>query len=208
MSFAKAQIDESAGMIVGRLMTVEEFLALPDDGVDRELIRGELREYPEEPPKRFATLRDWPIARLLSRLDQRLNNWVDLQTDSRGVFVSGEVGFQLLGNRDSLVGIDIAYVSNELIAATPPSQSTFDGPPLLAIEILSPSDTFGRIAEKVEVYLQSGVTTWIVDPEFQTVTIHRPKNEAIMFNRDDELIGDPELPNFRLKLAELFPARK
>ncbi len=28
------------------LMTAEELLALPDDGIDRELIRGELREYP------------------------------------------------------------------------------------------------------------------------------------------------------------------
>ena len=29
---------------VPKLMTVEEFLALPDDGVERWLIRGELRE--------------------------------------------------------------------------------------------------------------------------------------------------------------------
>ena len=28
------------------LMTAEELLALPDDGIDRELIRGELRENP------------------------------------------------------------------------------------------------------------------------------------------------------------------
>jgi hypothetical protein len=27
-----------------KLMTAEEFLALPDDGVDRELIEGELKE--------------------------------------------------------------------------------------------------------------------------------------------------------------------
>jgi hypothetical protein len=27
-----------------RTMTAEEFLALPEDGIDRELIRGELRE--------------------------------------------------------------------------------------------------------------------------------------------------------------------
>jgi hypothetical protein len=35
------------------LMTAEELLALPDDGIDRELIRGELREYPmRKPPRR------------------------------------------------------------------------------------------------------------------------------------------------------------
>ena len=32
--------------VASPLMTVEEFLALPDDGVDRVLIRGELRERP------------------------------------------------------------------------------------------------------------------------------------------------------------------
>jgi hypothetical protein len=34
-------------------MTIEEFLALPeDDGVDRELIRGELREGERNTPRR------------------------------------------------------------------------------------------------------------------------------------------------------------
>ena len=31
---------------ISTLMTAEEFLALPDDGMERDLIRGEIREKP------------------------------------------------------------------------------------------------------------------------------------------------------------------
>jgi Uma2 family endonuclease len=180
-------------------MTAEEFMALPDDGVDRELIRGELREY-------GMTLRNRWHGRVEGRLSQYLNNWLDQQPEPRGELVSGEAGFRLGGTKESRVGIDVAIVSPELLAATPPDQAIFNGPPLLAIEILSASDTLKRIAEKVELYLEWGVTTWVVNPAFRTISVHRPDQAVKTYNQDDELIGDPELPGFRLKLRELFQA--
>ena len=62
--------------------------------------------------------------------------------------VSGEAGFVLRQNPPSGVGIDIAYVSAE-VAARQPDAAYFDGPPVLAVEILSPSDTQESIDEKV-----------------------------------------------------------
>lgn len=187
-------------------MTVEEFMALPDDGVDRELIRGELREYRDEHEEHGMTIRSRWHCEIEINLGYFLVDWLRRQPHPRCRIFGGEAGFRLGGAKKSLVGIDVAVVSPELLAATPPDQAIFNGPPLVAIEILSSSDTLNRIAEKVELYLECGVTTWVVNPAFRTISVHRPDQAVNTYNQDDELVGDPELPGFRLKLRELFPA--
>ena len=58
----------------------------------------------------------------------------------------------------------MAYVSAE-VAAREPDAAYFEGPPVLAVEILSPSDTQEDIDEKVELYLETGVAiVWVVNP--------------------------------------------
>ena len=66
-----------------------------------------------------------------------------------------------------------------------------------------PSDRRGR-GEKVEPYLEVGTVVWVVDPDFRTVTVHRPGHVPETFNETQELSGEPELPGFRVPVAELF----
>jgi hypothetical protein len=44
----------------------------------------------------------------------------------------------------------------------------------------------------------------IADPELRTVTIHRRDSEPVLYSASQELRGDPELPGFRVKVANLF----
>src|SRR5690242_20998136 len=82
------------------LMTAEEFLVLPDnDGIDRELIRGELREKPW-------TFRDRLHARTAPRLARVLGNWLDTQPEPHGE-LGADAGFLLERDPDTVVGIDI-----------------------------------------------------------------------------------------------------
>jgi Uma2 family endonuclease len=119
--------------------------------------------------------------------------------------LSGEAGFVLRRNPDSTVGIDVAYVSAELAVATPERARFVEGVPILAVEILSPSDKQEEILEKVGLYLEVGIAlVWIVEPYFQTVTVHRPNSKPEMFNTDDELVGDPHLKGFRVRVADFF----
>lgn len=180
-------------------MTLEEFEALPDDdGVERMLIRGKLWEMP-------MTKRNRKHSRANSRVAQHLENWLDTRPEPRGEIVCGEAGFTLSHDPDSGVGIDVAYVSAELSAATPETASYFQGPPILAVEILSPSDKQEEIDAKVELYLASGVLmVWIMNPRFRTVTVHRPDAEPVLFNATQELAADPVLPGFRVRVADLF----
>ena len=102
-------------------------------------------------------------------------------------------------------GIDLAYVSAELAAATPEDVWLIDGAPTLAVEILSPSNTQEEVTEKVQEYLAVGVAlVWVVDPVFRTVQVFRPDAEPELFNSRQELSGEPHLPGFRVAVARLF----
>jgi Uma2 family endonuclease len=80
----------------------------------------------------------------------------------------------------------------------------FDGPPILAIEILAPWDPHERMVEKAESFLEAGSVVWIADPDFRTITVHRPGEAPVMFNDRQELDGDPYLPGFRTLVRKLF----
>ena len=178
-------------------MTTEEMLALPEDGVDRELIRGQLREKP-------MTAHDRWHSRAESRIGTELETWRWARPEPRGEVVSGEAGFRLSRDPDSTVGIDVAYVSAE-VAAREPDAAYFEGPPVLAVEILSPSDTLEDIDEKVELYLEMGVAiVWVVHPRFRTVTVYRPVHDPVMFSGTQELTAEPHLPGFRVTVDRLF----
>ena len=195
----------------GTRMTFDEFMAIPEDGVHRELIRGVVKVYPSDdeelPPnpwKTPTTTRTRSASRLLVTLACELENWLRTRPRPRGVIVGGDCGFRLGGPDDDIVGIDLAYVSAEQVAATDRELSAFDGPPRLAIEILAPSDMMGHIEEMVETYHEFGVAVWIADSYSRLITVHRPGRPTLGFNEEQELVGDPELPGFRLLVGKLF----
>src|SRR4051794_18072242 len=95
-------------MAVGtEILTTEELLAMPDDGVTRELIKGELRESD-------MTTRGRPHCRVEVRLSAILFAWLDRQPSPRGQVYAGELRVRLRRNPDTFVGIDLAYVSAEI----------------------------------------------------------------------------------------------
>lgn len=179
-------------------MAGDEFLALPEDGVRRWLIDGEVREV-------GMTVRNRTHSRVMSRCAQHLGNWSDTQPEPRGGVFSGEAGFRLRDNPERIVGVDVAYVSPEVLARQNNDSALVVGVPTLVVEILSPSDTIEDINDKIEIYLEAGVSVvWIIDPRRRTVTVHRSVDEPTLVNARQELIGGEELPGFRVAVAQLF----
>ena len=182
-------------------ITLEEFLALPDDGVYREVRRGVLREYRGE----NVTRRNKHHAKVEARIAKLLGIWLDQQPPKTGEVHSGEVGCIL--QRDPLitVGIDVAYFDYDVANDDSRGTSFIDGPPILAVEILSPSDTIEGVTEKVEDYLAAGVAlVWIVSPRFRTVEVHRPDADPQLFNVQQTLTADPALPGFSAPVRAIF----
>ena len=185
---------------VPKLMTAEEFLALPDDGVERWLIRGELREKRDTD----MTRRNKPHSITEARITGILWVWLCSQPKPRGEIVCGEAGFILRRDPDSTAGVDVA-----LITAAQADQVTdttmIDGPPALIAEVLSPHGTQEEVAERVDEYLDCGVPlVWVVSTAFRTVTVHRPNVDPVALDARDTLDGFAELPGFSCRVADLF----
>lgn len=188
----------SAGAPPRTRLTMEEMLKLPENGTDRELIRGKLREKP-------VTKRNKWHSSTEARIAYHLGQWLEGQNQPGSHVTSGEAGFRLRKNPDTVVGIDVAYVSAEVVKNTPKSMPYFEGPPVLAVEILSPSDTHKDVSEKINLYREAGVALiWIVNPDLQTVQVLRAGVEPELFNVRQELSGEPDLPGFRVQVSEIF----
>jgi len=181
-----------------QLMTTEELLALPSSGVERWLIQGQLRERP-------MTVRNRWHSHIMAETVFLLRSWLQQQAEPRGWILCGEAGVRLRRSPDTTVGVDVVYISAELAAQDSADTTLIDGVPILAVEIVSPSDVTELIDEKVDDYLKAGVRlVWLVDPHDRTVLIYRPDAEPELVNVRQELSGEPHLPGFCIAVAQLF----
>jgi Uma2 family endonuclease len=98
-------------------------------------------------------------------------------------------GFKLATNPDTVREPDIAFVSRERLPNEIP-RGFWAGPPDLAVEIRSPGDRRSEI--------------WVVDPNQQTVTVHRPAAQSTLFALDDVLDGGDVLPAFTCTVKHLL----
>lgn len=180
-------------------LTTAELLALPpDDRVDRYLIRGQLREVPMTKRNRWHT-------RLEARIAQLLGNWLDQQPEPRGEVFAGEVGCILRHDPDTTFGIDVVYAAHDVATRESKETTLLDGLPVLAVEILSASTTEEDLNERVNEFLAVGVPLlWLVDPHLRTVLVLRPGTEPQLFNVNQELSGEPQLPGFRVPVSTIF----
>src|SRR6185436_11436794 len=177
-----------------RKMTAEELLAMPDDGVERWLIRGELRENAESDMNR----RNPDHSGTMTRVAAVLDTWLRTQPKPRGRVYTGDVAFKLRSDSATLVGIDVAYVSADLRTRTPKGRKIIEGSPIVAVEIFSPSDVHSEVNEKVQEYLNVDVAVvWVIDPDFETVAVYAHGEEPRLFNRGHDLTAEPHLPGFR-----------
>ena len=183
-------------------MTEAEFLALPDDGVRRWLIGGEVREYGLVEPG--MSVRVPEHGRATARISQLLGNWLDTQPSPRGEIVAGDVGFRFSGESGNVVGLDVAYIDADL-ASQSPEVKLLEGIPILAVDVLSPHDTMGFIWDRVKILLTAGVkVVWIIDLYDQIVRVRRKGLSAQTFDTTQELTAEPELPGFRVPVLSLF----
>jgi Uma2 family endonuclease len=106
---------------------------------------------------------------------------------------------------------DVMYLTTERLEMYQQMTQDYKSKPLmivpdLAIEIVSPNDSYTEINDKVARYLQDGVRlVWVIDPQVKTVTVHVPgTNQITLLSGEAVLTGGDVIPGFELKLTELF----
>jgi Uma2 family endonuclease len=178
-----------------QLMTADELLAMPDDGFVYELIKGELIKV-SPPPGHEHGLIAMNIAGLLYEY---------VKKNGLGNVYAAETGFLLEQDPDTVRAPDAAFVRRERIQKAGPVKGYWIGPPDLAVEVISPSDTVGRIEGKVAKWLESGTNlVWVVSPKMRTVTVYRSLTEIVVLTEKDMLDGGDVVPGFQIKITEIF----
>ena len=167
--------------IAEKLLTAEEFARLSDPpGVRTELVRGRVIEMP---PARTGH------GRRGARIDRALFAFASLHGLGD---TSGEGGYLLGRNPDTVRAPDAAFISNGRIPAGGISDDAYiKGAPNLAVEVVSDSDREADVAEKVRDWLQAGAArVWEVRPRTRTVTVHRPGSPPRTLGDGDTLTSD------------------
>jgi Uma2 family endonuclease len=172
-------------------LTLQEFLALPEGEPYHELIDGEA--VPKVSPQRVHS-------KVCRRLIQLLEAWIQDQ---------GELGIEwavtLTRHGKDWVPIpDLLYISSDRLPMAEEEDGPCPVPPDLAIEIVSPDQSFGNMAEKATDYLAAGVLrVWIVDPKARSITVFAPDVVPITY-RDDRVLKDLRFPGLEFAAQDLF----
>ena len=181
-------------MVTTKLMTVEEFEAMPSEDQRYELVRGELREVAA------AGGRHGIIGSGVSG-----HLWQYTRPRRLGAVFNADTGFVFSRDPAVVYMPDVAFVRAERLPAAEDLDGFIPFPPDLAVEVVSPSDRFVEVAEKVAAYLAGGVRlVWVIEPRRQTVTVHAADGSVRVLGVNDVLDGGDVLPEFRVLVAEFF----
>ena len=80
--------------------------------------------------------------------------------------------------------------------------------PDFAAEVVSPTNGWSEIRERVEDYLAAGVPlVWVVEPDQRSVHAYRKDGSLSLYRAHETVAGEPLLPGFVLAVKDLFPAK-
>ena len=118
--------------------------------------------------------------------------------------VSGPDGRKRMDGGNSRMP-DVAFIQAERLVDGRITPGPDGPPPDLAVEVLSPSNTVAEMDRKRREYFASGVTlVWQIDPDTRTASVYTAVDMVVGVPRDGTLDGGTLLPDFAVKLTDLF----
>ncbi|MGH9176804.1 MAG: Uma2 family endonuclease [Vicinamibacterales bacterium] len=183
-------------MATTKLMTIEAFEQLADDGYRYELVDGELARMP-------------PTGEGHGDVDRQFIWLLEGFIRPRGVeklFV--ETAFVLSPDRQTVRQPDIAFVHAHRLRHDRDRERAVRLAPDLVIEIVSPTDRRSAVVAKAHEYLSYGVKlVWVVDPASRSITVFQSNGSEDVLGQNDTIDGEDVLPGFRATLRDIFQLR-
>jgi Uma2 family endonuclease len=181
--------------VASQLVTAEELLRMPRDGWRYELVEGELRRMPPPGFQHGATA---------GEISGRL--FLHVHAHNLGVVPAAETGFKLRSDPDTVRAADVSFVSRERLAATSfEEEGYFPGAPDFVVEVVSPSDSFADVQEKVYLWLASGAKlVLVVLPKKRSCFVYRPGAPVSRLGPTDTLDASDAVPGWNLDLGEIL----
>lgn len=182
-----------ADMVSAKVLMTGETLYTMTNAVVGELVEGEI--VPHMPTGYPHGIIEGIITALL---------YVFVKQRKIGHVLSGEVGIYTRRNPDTVRAADVAYISHERLANAI-SQSYLDVAPELIVEVMSPSDPWSGVHEKLAEYFAIGVKlVWVVDPKLEHIHVYQSPDAVVRLTKGDVLSGEAVLPGFSVTVAEIF----
>jgi len=175
-------------------LTAEDLLRMPDDGYRYELVRGELRKMAAAGHRH---------GRVAMNVTLPLGQYV--KTHHLGIVYAAGTGFKLASNPDTVRAPDVAFVRRQRVEEAGDSEGYWPGPPDLAVEVVSPSDTYAEVEEKILEWLDAGTRMIIVvNPRKRSVTVYRSRSEIVVLTENDVLDGRDVVPGWSMPVRDIF----
>lgn len=177
-----------------QLITADELLAMPDDGFRYELVKGELKKM---------TPAGHHHGRFAMNIALSLGQYV--KNNQLGKVYAAETGFILSQNPDTVRAPDAAFVRVDKVKEVQSKTGYFPGAPDLAVEVLSPNDSYTEVEEKVMCWLDAGCRMVIVvNPQNRSVTTYRSRNEVKVLTESETLDSGDVVPGWQLPISQIF----
>jgi Uma2 family endonuclease len=178
------------------LITSAQFAEMPSrydasgNLIKEELIAGKIVDGVPPTQQRHDISKN-SVAKLLDRFL--------FQRPELGLTALVEIAFEIAAA--DVVVPDVSVIEKHRVA--PQGSDWIADAPLVAIEIVSPSDTVMVVKRKVTTYLANGArSVWLIYPSDSSVVIHR--SGSIRELSGDQLLEDPLLPGFSTPVSAFF----
>ena len=182
-------------MVVARKpVTAEELFMMPNDDVRRELVGGKVRTMA-------------PAGNVRGRIAMSLaaSLFQHGRENGLGIVLAAETGFKISSEPDTVRAPDVAFVNRGRIEEVGEVEGYWPGTPDLAVEVISPSDLYTEVEDKVADWLDSGTgMVLVVSPRNRTVAVRRPPMEITVLGESDTLDGAGVVSGWSLPVRDVF----
>lgn len=177
------------GTIIRMNATVQDLLSLPDDGCRYEMIMGVIVQMP-------------PAQENHGRVITFLNAALIPYCLTHGILENllAEVGYQIFGS-NTVLAPDLSIIQ------TPckPGETFSSFPPLLAVEIASPSQGRPFLKDKARAFIAAGTQmVWVFWQDTKTVDVYTA-SDIISLGIKDILDGGSVFPGLVIPVGDIFP---
>jgi Uma2 family endonuclease len=174
------------------LISGEELLRRPDLG-PCELVNGRVIPLPPTEPTHGT---------IEGNIGSELRAWA--RPMGKGKVSFGDAGIYIRRNPDTVRAPDVFFVSSERYALYGGS-GYLNVAPELVVEVLSPSDCWSDVMDKIEDYFSAGINrVWVADPKLRRTSTYRSPTEVQHFHEGETLTDEELLPGFSLDVSEVF----
>lgn len=176
------------------MKTAEQLAALPDDGNRYELIEGELTVMS-------------PAGGRHGRIAVRINKLLAIYVDDNhlGATFAPETGFRIASSPDTVRAPDGAFVAQHKMDQLEDDTGFLPFAPDLAVEVVSPNDSFASMENKAFTWLDAGSrAVLILEPESKTAHLYKSRRDITIHRTGETLDLSDAVPDWQIRVSEIF----